>query len=68
MQVSFVAKLIISAPQSQKCEKCGRAFIWNINEDAFVWLPDGSMRVQCPHCGQKYRVDFNVEKIEGESK
>ena len=66
MQISFVAKLIVSAPQSQKCEKCGRAFSWTFNDDAFIYLPDGSIRIKCPHCEQEHRVDLDVSKVEKE--
>lgn len=65
MRVSTVGQLILSAKTTQKCPACGRVFQWCYNDDCYIFLPDGSVRFECPHCHKSvFRVDYDITVIE----
>lgn len=65
-QTSTVAAIVINTPITIKCEGCKKKFEFKMNEDCFIYIPDGSVRLRCPHCGQVHRINLTVEKVKGE--
>ena len=58
-----VAEIIADAPQEVTCEKCGKKFEFTLH-DTSIWLPDGSVRIRCPHCDTKYKIKIELEQVE----
>lgn len=54
MKISLVGKLILTFPFIGKCDACGNLFKFTLNDDTYVYLPTGIVRVKCLHCGQEY--------------
>lgn len=61
--ISFVSQLMVKDKINIKCEGCGRAIQVTINDDCYIFLPDGSIRFKCPHCNQEHRIDLQIEKV-----
>lgn len=61
MKISLVGKLILSTPFNGKCDACGNSFKFTLNDDTYVYLPTGSVRVKCPHCGQEYDTSLTTK-------
>lgn len=63
--ISTIGMLIVTQKMIQKCPACGRVFQWSENEDCYIYLPDGSVRFECPHCHKStFRVDYDITLIE----
>lgn len=61
MKISLVGKLILTAPFNGKCDACGNSFKFTLNDDTYVYLPTGIVRIKCPHCGQEYDMSIKPE-------
>lgn len=66
MKISLVGKLILTVPFNGKCDACGKSFKFTLNDDAYVYLPTGRVRVKCPHCGQEHDTSLMTEKVKDE--
>lgn len=63
MKPSFIGKLILSSEFNAKCDKCGEFFKFTLNEDAYVYMPTGRIRVRCTHCGQEHDTSLKIEAV-----
>lgn len=61
MKISLVGKLILTAPFNGKCEACGNSFKFTLNDDAYIYLPTGKVRIKCPHCCQEYDTSLTTK-------
>ena len=64
--ISTVAMLIVTHKMTEKCPACGRVFQWSENDDCYIYLPDGSVRFECPYCGQAHDTSLRIEKVKEE--
>ena len=64
MKISTIGALIVTNKTDFKCESCGRVMQISMNDDCYIYLPDGSVRFKCKHCQEEYRIDFDIRKIE----
>ena len=62
MSKSFVGELILDAEFVTKCEYCGKEFDWNL-EDGYFYLPNGRLKIRCPHCRGDYYVNVKLTKV-----
>lgn len=61
--VSTVAQLIVQSNINLKCKGCGRAIQVTINDDCYIYLPNGGIRFQCPKCGHEYEINFDIKEV-----
>lgn len=61
MKISLVGKLILTNPFNGKCEACGKSFKFTLNDDTYIYLPTGKVRIKCPHCGQEYDTSLTTK-------
>lgn len=66
MKISLVGELILTTPVIGKCDACGKSFEFTLNDDAYVYLPTGGVRVKCPHCGQEYDMSLTTVMVKEE--
>lgn len=66
MKISLVGKLILTTPFNGKCDACGNSFKFTLNDDTYVYLPTGGVRVKCPNCGQGHDTSLRLEKVKDE--
>lgn len=66
MKVSTIGKLILQSEFNAKCDSCGKMFNFTLNDDCYVYVPNGRVRVKCPHCGQAHDTSLRIEKVKEE--
>lgn len=66
MKVSTIGKIILETLFRPKCDSCGRSFAFTLNNDVYVYLPTGRVRVRCPHCGQEHDTSLKIEAVKEE--
>lgn len=63
MKVSTIGKLILGAEFNAKCDSCGKMFNFTFNDDCYIYVPNGRVRVKCKHCGQAHDLALKTEKV-----
>lgn len=66
MKVSTVGKIILESLFRPKCDSCGKSFAFTLNNDCYVYIPNGRVRVKCHHCGQAHDISLRIEKVKEE--
>lgn len=46
------------------CDKCNKDFTLTFDEDCYINLVDGSIRVKCPHCNTEYKIYIMLKPVE----
>ena len=64
---SFVGQIILRTEFHPVCDKCKKSFDFTLN-DCYIWLPNGRVRIDCPHCGQAHDLSIKVQKTKKERK
>lgn len=64
--ISIISELFVKNPLYLKCPKCGRAIVFTINKDGYIYLPNGQMRFRCQHCEKEFKMEYDVKPLEDE--
>lgn len=62
--MSIVSELFVKNPMYLKCPKCGRAIMFTINKDGYIYLPTGQIRFRCQHCEKEFEMEYDVKPLE----
>lgn len=62
-KVGIVAELVVKNKINLKCEGCGRAIQFTIDDDGYIWLPTGALRFDCQHCKKVYEMTWDINPV-----